>query len=182
MNRYIADFHIHSKYSGATSKRMDLDNLLLHSKIKGIDILGTGDANHPNYLNEIKNTLIPFEDGVFIHKDDKSKNKTYFILSSEISTIYKKEDKTRKIHHLIIYSNIESLENINDIISKYGDLEKDGRPILNLDSVELIEIIKEQDKDALFIPAHVWTPWYGALGDKSGFNSLKEVYEDKFSF
>jgi len=173
---FIADFHIHSKYSRATSPSGDLKHLAEWAKIKGIQIIGTGDFTHPQWLKEIKKELEPAEEGLF-----KIKNKDEairFILTSEISCIYSKGGKVRKVHILIFAPSIEAVEKINKKLSTIGNLKSDGRPILGLDVKELLKIVLEADKNCLFVPAHILTPWFSIFGSKSGFDSLEECFED----
>ena len=173
---FIADFHIHSKYSRATSSKTDLIQLAKGAEIKGIDVLGTGDFTHPEWLKEIKQELEPAEQGLFKLKNNKSK--TRFILTSEISCIYSKAGKVRKIHIVILSPKIETVEKINKKLSEIGNLKSDGRPILGLDAKELLKIVLEIDDKCLFVPAHIWTPWFSVFGSKSGFDSLKDCFED----
>lgn len=187
--RFYADLHIHSKYSRATSKDCDLENLAYWGRKKGISVIGTGDFTHPAWIGEIKDKLVPAEPGLFRLRDDIDKavaarlpascrNDTRFMLSVEISTIYKKGDKTRKIHHLIYTPTIEQAETINRQLEKIGNIRSDGRPILGLDSRHLLEIVLNAGEDCYLVPAHIWTPWFAVLGSKSGFDSVAECYGD----
>lgn len=173
---FIADFHIHSKYSRATSSKTDLIQLAKGAEVKGVDVLGTGDFTHPEWLKEIKQELEPAEQGLFKLKNNKSK--TRFILTSEISCIYFKAGKVRKIHIVILSPKIETVEKINKKLSEIGNLKSDGRPILGLDAKELLKIVLEIDDKCLFVPAHIWTPWFSVFGSKSGFDSLKDCFEE----
>lgn len=174
--RFIADFHIHSKYSRATSKNADLENFSEAAKRKGITVLGTGDFTHPEWFMEIKNKLEPSEDGLFRLK--KSKTETRFILSAEISCIYNKKGSTRKIHIVLIVPSIEVAEKINIHLGWIGNLKSDGRPILGLDAKELLKIVLDASPESLVIPAHAWTPWFSIFGSKSGFDSIEECFEE----
>ena len=187
--RFYADLHIHSKYSRATSKDCDLENLAYWGRKKGISVIGTGDFTHPAWIGEIKDKLVPAEPGLFRLRDDIDKavtarlpascrGDTRFMLSVEISTIYKKGDKTRKIHHLIYAPTIEQAETINRQLEKIGNIRSDGRPILGLDSRHLLEIVLNAGEDCYLVPAHIWTPWFAVLGSKSGFDSVTECYGD----
>ncbi|MFC1765143.1 UvrD-helicase domain-containing protein [Planctomycetota bacterium] len=183
---FFADLHIHSKYSIATSKHLDPEHLDLWARIKGIDVVGTGDFTHPKWTDELKDKLEPAEPGFFQLKSDirmiddipaASIDKPIrFVLSAEISTIYKRGDKTRKVHHVILTPDFETVEKIQYQLNKIGNITSDGRPILGLDSRDLLEIALEANPDILFIPAHIWTPWFSALGDKSGFDSIEDCY------
>jgi len=184
--KIIADFHIHSKYSRATSSKMDLEHIYLYAKRKGINIVGTGDFTHPQWLKEIQEKLIPAEDGLYRLKPDlldnlkdlvfDKKDNLRFIISGEISNIYTKNGKTRRLHNLILLPSIESAEKINHLLSLQGNLKSDGRPILGMDSLELLKIVYETEKNAMFIPAHIWTPWFSLFGSMSGFDSLEEAF------
>ncbi len=187
--RFYADLHIHSKYSRATSKDCDLEHLSLWGRKKGITVIGTGDFTHPAWFSEIKEKLVPAEPGLFRLRDDIDKEVmgklpgschgvTRFMLSVEISTIYKKGDKTRKIHHLIYAPTLAQAEFINRKLDRIGNIKSDGRPILGLDSRHLLEIVLEAGEDCYLVPAHIWTPWFAVLGSKSGFDSISECYGD----
>jgi len=173
---FIGDFHIHSKYSRATSRLMDLLNLDRWAQIKGITVLGTGDFTHPDWIRELKSQLSPAEQGLFRLK--KHDSPTRFMLTSEISCIYSKKGKVRKNHLIIFSPSFESVEKINNKLDKIGNIESDGRPILGLDSKELIKIILEINENCFIVPAHAWTPWFSVFGSKSGFDSLEECFED----
>jgi uncharacterized protein (TIGR00375 family) len=174
--KLIADFHIHSKYSRATSPSTDLENLDKWAKIKGVNVLGTGDFTHPLWFKEIKEKLESAEPGLFKLRNLSSP--TRFILTSEISCIYSKNKKVRKVHIIVFAPSFEAVEKINIKLGQIGNLKSDGRPILGLDVKELTKIILDADKDCLVIPAHAWTPWFSVFGSKSGFDSLEECFED----
>jgi len=173
---FIADFHLHSKYSRATSQQMDLENLDKWAKIKGILVLGTGDFTHPLWLKEIKEKLDLGESGLFKLKNSPSQ--TRFILTTEVSCVYFKKGKQRKIHLIIFSPSIEVCEKINNYLKLYGSLESDGRPTLNLDAKELLKIVLNISEDCLVVPAHIWTPWFSLFGSKSGFDSIEECFEE----
>ncbi|MCD4805247.1 MAG: UvrD-helicase domain-containing protein [Desulfobacterales bacterium] len=187
--KFITDLHVHSKFSRATSKNMDLENLYISAQLKGITVVGTGDFTHNGWFSEIKEKLQPAEEGLFKLKDELSqkcdekvplscRNKVRFLLTSEISNIYKKNNKTRKNHNLIFMPDLDSVYNLNLKLDKIGNIKSDGRPILGLDARDLLEIVLETSESALFIPAHIWTPWFSLFGSKSGFDSIKECFED----
>ena len=178
--KYICDFHIHSKYSRATSKDTDVDNLTKWAKIKGVNILGSGDFTHPLWLKELKEKLEPAENGLFKPKAQTpdSKNDLRFILTTEISSIYSKAGKVRKIHNIIFAPSFEVVEKINTHLGWIGNLKSDGRPILGLDSKELAKIVLNISSDCLIIPAHAWTPWFSIFGSNSGFDSIEECFEE----
>ena len=174
--KFIADFHIHSKYSRATSKDFDLEKISQWAKIKGIKVVGTGDFTHPVWFSELKEKLEPAAPGLFkLKKDD---NGTFFILTSEISCIYAKNNKVRKIHVVIFAPSLEVVEEINKKLNAIGNLKSDGRPILGLDAKELLRIIMGVSQDCLFVPAHCLTPWFSIFGSKSGFDSVEECFEE----
>lgn len=182
--QFYADLHIHSKYSRATSKNCNLEELALWAQKKGLSVISTGDFTHPAWFEEIKEKLVPAGNGVFRLRADierhilKPQNPVYFLLSVEISTIYKKGDKTRKVHHVVFSPDMESAQNFREKLSAIGNIKSDGRPILGLDSRNLLETVLESGEGSYIIPAHIWTPWFSVLGSKSGFNSIEECYED----
>jgi uncharacterized protein (TIGR00375 family) len=159
---------------------MDLVNLDRWAKIKGIQVLGTGDFTHPKWFEDIKKELEPAEPGLFKLKegDGYPSGLTRFILTSEISCIYSKGGKVRKIHIIVFAPSIETVEKINKKLGEIGNLKADGRPILGLDAKELAKIVLDADENCLVIPAHAWTPWFSVFGSKSGFNSLEECFEE----
>ena len=181
---FYADLHIHSKYSRATSKNCNLEELAIWAQKKGLSVISTGDFTHPAWFEEIKEKLIPAGNGVFRLRPDieknilKSNSPVYFILSVEISTIYKKGDKTRKVHHVVFSPDIDSAQNFRQKLAAIGNINSDGRPILGLDSRNLLETVLESGEGSYIIPAHIWTPWFSVLGSKSGFDSIDECYED----
>jgi DNA helicase-2/ATP-dependent DNA helicase PcrA len=181
---FYADMHIHSKYSRATSKNCNLEELAIWAQKKGLSVISTGDFTHPAWFNEIKEKLVSAEHGVFKLKDDiekqilKNNYKLRFLLSVEISTIYKKGEKTRKVHHVVFVPDFKRAENFRQKLSTVGNIVSDGRPILGLDSRDLLEIALESGEGLYIVPAHIWTPWFSVLGSKSGFDSIKDCYED----
>jgi len=171
---FIADLHLHSKYSRATSPRMDLETLSEWAEKKGIKVLGTGDFTHPFWLKGIKEKLEPAESGLFRIKGEE----TRFLLSSEISCIYSKRGSVRKIHIVILSPSIEITEKINSYLQGIGNLSADGRPILGLDVKELAKAVSNISEECLLVPAHVMTPWFSLFGSKSGFDSIEECFEE----
>ena len=169
----IADFHLHSKFSGATSTAMNLENLTHGAKIKGLNLLGTGDFTHPLWLKELKTKLKIDDEGVFNYDGIN------FILTTELTTIFEFENKIRKIHHLIHAPSFEVVDQINEALSRFGDLKIDGRPTLNISAPELVEILIEIYDKMIITPAHAWTPWFSIFGSKFGFNTVEECYQDK---
>lgn len=181
---FYADLHIHSKYSRATSKSCNLEEMAQWAQKKGLGVISTGDFTHPAWFSEIKEKLIPDGNGAYKLKPEIEKQvlisgkPVRFILSVEISTIYKKGDKTRKVHHVVFAPDIETADNFRKKLDAIGNINSDGRPILGLDSRNLLEIALDSGKDTFIIPAHIWTPWFSVLGSKSGFDSIEECYED----
>ncbi len=187
--KIIADVHIHSHYSRATSRNLTIPELALWAQRKGVHIVGTGDIAHPGWLQELKEHLQPAEDGLFRLKPDVEREvarrvppacrgTVRFILAGEISTIYKKNGRTRKIHHVVFAPDFAVVEALQERLEKIGNIRSDGRPILGLDSRDLLEILLEVDPRNVLIPAHIWTPWFALLGSKSGFDSVEECFED----
>ena len=186
---FIADLHIHSHLSRATAKNLDLEHLNLWAQLKGIMVVGTGDFTHPQWFSELSQKLDPAEDGLFDLKAEHAaqtadmvptscRGPVRFILSGEISSIYKKDGKTRKVHNVVFVPELALAEKLNQRLSRIGNIASDGRPILGLDSKRLLEIALEISEDAFLIPAHIWTPWFSVLGSKSGFDSLEECFEE----
>ena len=184
--RFIADLHIHSKYSRATSRDMSPEGIGKWAQLKGITVIATGDFTHPQWLKELDEKLDPVGNGLFTLKreyrtDDvpeSCKADVYFILSAEISCIYGKNGKTRKVHSVILSPDIAAAARLNLALSKIGNLNADGRPILGLDAKELLKITLDASPEALFIPAHAWTPHFSVFGAASGFDSLEECFEE----
>ncbi|HEX2954953.1 MAG TPA: endonuclease Q family protein [Bacillota bacterium] len=183
---YVADLHIHSHYSMATSKECNPEQLYRWAAIKGIGLMGTGDFTHPAWREELRTKLIPAEDGLFCLKkelipadtSDYTKEPLRFVLSGEISTIYKKNGRTRKVHHLILLPGFAEADAISRRLEEIGNIRSDGRPILGLDSQRLLEIVLDESPEAIFIPAHIWTPHFSVFGAFSGFESIEECYGD----
>ncbi len=186
---FIADLHVHSKYSIATAKTLDLEHLYLSAQRKGIRVVGTGDFTHPKWMEELQQKLIPAEPGLYrLTKDlertlnrevpDSCRQPVRFMLSAEISNIYKKNDKTRKNHNLILSPDFQAAQTFSDALDRIGNIRSDGRPILGLDARNLMEILLEISDQAMLIPAHIWTPWFSLLGSNSGFDSVEACFED----
>lgn len=187
--KFIADFHIHSRFSRATSKSLDLEHLYVSAQLKGITVIATGDITHPEWFKEICEKLEPAETGLYRLKKHIEKKcdewvpllcrgKVRFVLNTEISSIYKKKGKTRKNHNLFFFPDLVVAESFNRKVAKIGNIVSDGRPILGFDTRNLLEILLETSEQAFLVPAHIWTPWFSLLGSKSGFNSLKECFDD----
>ncbi|HOE17495.1 MAG TPA: endonuclease Q family protein [Syntrophorhabdaceae bacterium] len=184
--RFIADLHIHSSYSRATSREMVPEALWKWAQIKGVTVVGTGDFTHPAWLKELSEKTEPAGDGLLKLKKEFEANdvpsscsaNVFFMLSSEISTIYRKNGKTRKVHSIIFVPRVADALHLNLALSKIGNLNADGRPILGLDAKELLRIVLDVCPGALFVPAHAWTPHFSVFGAVSGFDSLEECFED----
>ncbi len=183
---FFADLHIHSRYSRATSTDMKLESLWKWAQLKGITVIGTGDFTHPTWLNEIKEKLEPAGNNLFTLKEKLQTNDipascrsdVYFMLTAEISSIYSKKGKTRKIHNLIFAPDLSIAASINTFLARIGNLSSDGRPILGLDAKNLLKIVLDASPDALLVPAHAWTPHFSVFGSESGFDSLSECFEE----
>ena len=187
---HVVDLHTHSHYSRATSKNSTLEGLYYWGKLKGIHLIGTGDFTHPEWFAEIREKLEPAEPGLFRLKAELADpidaslppsvrdRLIRFVPTVEIATIYKKGDRVRKLHQLIIMPGFKGVSELNARLERIGNLKADGRPILGLDSKELLRHALESDLTSLYIPAHIWTPWFGMFGSKSGFDSIQEAYEE----
>jgi len=172
--RIIADLHIHSKYSRATSNQLNIGNLEKYARLKGLSLLGTGDFTHPIWIKELKSELT--EDGTGILKTKTGFN---FVLQTEISLMYKQDEKSRKIHNIVLAKNFDVVEQITEQLKKIGRIDYDGRPIFGIKCPDFVEMMKEIDKDIEIIPAHVWTPWFGLFGSKSGFDSVEQCFKEQ---
>lgn len=183
---FIADFHIHSSYSRATSRECVPEMLDLWARRKGLHLIGTGDFTHPAWREELKEKLAPAEEGLYVLREDFRRAETAggmdfkprFIISGEISSIYKKNGKVRKVHSLILLPSLEAAETLSHRLELIGNLHSDGRPILGLDCKDLLEITLQAAPDAIFIPAHIWTPHFSLFGAYSGFDDIRECFED----
>src|SRR6056297_3163842 len=185
---FIADLHIHSHFSMATSKQLRPEYLDYWARNKGIKVVGTGDFSHPGWLREMKEKLEPAEPGLFKVKEafkldnpveETSKNAVRFLLTAEISNIYKKNGQVRKIHSVLLAPDFETVEKIQQKLSSMNfNITSDGRPILGLDVRDLLEITLETNENNFFIPAHIWTPWFSVFGSKSGFDAMEECFGD----
>ena len=192
--RYIADIHIHSKFSRATARDMTLDTLAHWAKIKGIQLLATADFTHPEWFFLMRDKLEPSGNGFFRMKNIQrpeneqlqsihvSPDDMSFILSTEISFIYSKKGKVRKVHLLVLAPDFESVETINGNLTGIGNLGSDGRPILGMDAKEFVKIIAKHCPQCVVIPAHIWTPWFSLFGANSGFDSIEECFEEMTPF
>lgn len=192
--RYIADFHIHSKYSRACSKYLELESIAAWAQIKGITVVSCGDFTHPRWFSDIEKKLVESAQGLFSLSPEYAREianiqqkagisytnspSPLFILTTEISCIYSKGGKVRRIHVLIFAPSLEVARAINIKLSSLGKLASDGRPILGLDAKELLKIVTDISPDCFLVPAHIWTPWFALFGSKSGFDSIEECFEE----
>ena len=187
--KFVADLHIHSKFSRATAKNADLENLYMAAQRKGITLIGTGDFTHPGWFSELREKLVPAEPGLFRLEDHAAaacddrvpsacRRPVRFMLTAEISNIYKKDGRTRKNHNLIFVPDLDTARIFNEKLAKIGNIQSDGRPILGLDARNLLEIVLETEPRSFLVPAHIWTPWFSLLGSKSGFDTIEECFED----
>jgi DNA helicase II / ATP-dependent DNA helicase PcrA len=187
----VADFHVHSRYSIATGQTADLEHLDLWGRYKGVAVVGTGDCTHPEWLRELTAKLTPADEGVYHLKEELSLPLTLsgpaweetppvrFVVTGEVSAIYRKGGRVRKVHLLLILPSLEAAARLSQRLGRLGNVASDGRPILGLDAKYLVELTLEADAEALVIPAHIWTPWFSVLGAKSGFDTLEECFEDQ---
>ncbi|MBI5159505.1 DNA helicase UvrD [Candidatus Micrarchaeota archaeon] len=172
--RFIADLHLHSKYSRATSPRMDLNGIAEAAKLKGVQLMGSADFTHPEWFAELKAKLKESErEGFYEH------NGVQFMLSAEVCNIFSVNKKVKKIHNLLFAPSLEVAVQVNEELAKRGNLSADGRPIFGMRASELVEITRGVSKDCEVVPAHAWTPWFGVFGANSGFDSLEECFEDQ---
>jgi uncharacterized protein (TIGR00375 family) len=175
--RIIADLHIHGRYSRATSEQMSIPEIARFAKIKGLNLVGTGDFTHPDWLKEIKETLVPEQEtGLF--KLSKMDSAVRFMLQTEVCTIFDYKGKSRKVHHVILTPSLETAVQINERLQSFGNLTSDGRPILNTTAPQLVEEVMEVSSDNMVFPAHAWTPWFSIFGAFSGFDNVEDCYQD----
>jgi len=171
--QFIADFHIHSKYSRATSRDMDIKHLAEWAKLKGITLMGTGDFTHHLWLEELKHNLEDLGNGLFKYKD------IYFILTTEISSIYSKKGRTYRIHNMLLSPSFKTTDKINEVLARRGNLASDGRPILGVDAADLARMVFDIDENCMLVPGHIWTPWFSLFGSMSGFDRIQDCFEEQ---
>ncbi len=169
-DRVVADFHLHSRYSRATSSALDLDLLSRWAQYKGITVLGTGDCTHPLWLSELKQKLKPTPAGLYQYQG------VHFLLTAEVNTHFVSGGKSKRIHLLLFVPSLEAAESVNRALGRYGDLTSDGRPTLNLSARDLVKLVLDVSPEILIVPAHVWTPWFSLFGANSGFDSVEECF------
>ena len=176
--RVIADLHIHSRFSRATSERMNLEEIASYAKIKGLSLVGTGDFTHPRWLHEIQETLAKDADTGLYRVAKTPESSMRFMLTTEVCTIFDWQGQSKKVHHVILAPNMEVINQINGNLEEYGDLASDGRPILNMTATQLVENVMEISNENMVFPAHAWTPWFSIFGAFSGFDNIEDCYED----
>jgi len=176
--RVIADLHIHGRYSRATSQSMRIEEIARFAKIKGLNLVGTGDFTHPKWLKELQETLIyDVESGLYKLANDPD-FPVSFMITTEVSTVFTFEGEIKKIHHVILTPSIETAVQINERLSRYGDLSADGRPTLGMSAPQLVEEVMEVSNENMVFPAHAWTPWFSIFGAFSGFDNVEDCYQD----
>lgn len=176
--RIIADLHIHGPYSRATSERMCIEEIARYAKIKGLNIIGTGDFTHPRWFEELNHNLIWDPETSLYKPTVDTASTVHFMTTTEVNTTFPHKNETKKVHHVILTPNLDTARQINDRLSKYGNLHIDGRPTLNVDPPTLVEDIMEISSQNMIFPAHAWTPWFSIFGAFSGFDSVEECYGD----
>ena len=175
--RVIADLHIHGRFSRATSEQMSIPEIGKFAKIKGLNLVGTGDFTHPDWLKEIKQNLTPEQDSM-LFKLTGVDSPIRFMLTTEVCTIFNHKGESKKIHHVILTSSLETAAQINERLQSFGSLSSDGRPILNVSAPQLVEEVMSVSSDNMIFPAHAWTPWFSIFGAFSGFDTVEECYQD----
>jgi len=168
----ILDLHLHSHFSIATSKKMTVKNISYFAKLKGITIIGTGDVLFAPWKQELESNFENEENGFYLFDELR------FILTTEINLIFEKSNRLRKIHLILTFPSFKSVEKSRNLLKKYGNLEVSSRPNIFINCVELVSILKDIDFDIQIVPAHIWTPWFGILGSKSGFDTIEECFEE----
>lgn len=176
--RVIADLHIHSRFSRATSKRINIDEITRFAKIKGLNLMGTGDFTHPIWLKELRKDLTLVEDSGVYKPAKNPRSPIHFMVTTEVSTVFIFQGKVKKIHHVILTPSLETAAQINDRLARYSDLTVDGRPTLKMSAAQLVEEVMSVSCGNVVFPAHVWTPWFSLFGAFSGFNHVEDCYQD----
>ena len=176
-NTLVGDFHIHGKYARATSKDLTIPMLSKYAKVKGVDVLGTGDFQHPEWNKHLKSELTETDAGIYVSKEGQR-----FLLSSEISFAYTQGGKGRRIHLVVLAPSLPVVDQIAEALLKKGRLDYDGRPIFGMSCIEFVDLMRSISTEIEIIPAHAWTPWFGVFGSKSGFDSLQECFQEKTKY
>lgn len=173
MPEFVADFHLHSKYSRATSSALDADELAKWAKIKGVGLMGTGDCTHPLWLQELKDQLQPTTHGLFTYQG------VSFMLTTEVNTLFYKHGRAKNVHQVLMLPSFESCDRINEELAHFGDLAADGRPLLQMEAWRLADVVLGLEPRALIVPAHAWTPHFAIFGSNSGFDSVEDCFEHR---
>ena len=176
--RVIADLHLHSKYSRATSQRMNVEEIARFAEAKGLTVVGTGDFTHPEWMAELKTHLTEDDDKGLYTVKSRPESPIRFMVTGEVSTVFEWEGRTKKIHHVLLVPSLEVAEQVSERLERFGDLEADGRPTLSMTAAELVEEVLEVDGWNEVIPAHAWTPWFSVFGAFSGFDRMEDCYQD----
>jgi uncharacterized protein (TIGR00375 family) len=176
--KVIADLHIHSRYSRATSQQMSIEEIARFAQIKGLNLVGTGDFTHPKWLKEIQETLLPEPDTGVYKVASKPTSPVRFMLTTEVCTIFDFGNESKKVHHVVLAPSIDVAVQIDDVLKRYGDLGADGRPVLNMTAPLLVEEVMQTSSENMVFPAHAWTPWFSVFGAFSGFDSIEDCYQD----
>ncbi len=176
--RVIGDLHIHSRFSRATSQKMNIDEIARFARVKGLNLVGTGDFTHPKWLEELKRDLVEAREINLCKPAKDPASPVHFMISGEVSTIFTFKDRVKKIHHVILVPSIETAVQINERLATYGNLSIDGRPMLDMTAPQLVEEVMQISSENVVIPAHVWTPWFSLFGAFSGFNCIEACYQD----
>jgi len=176
--RCIADLHIHSRFSRATSEKMNISEITRFARIKGLSLVGTGDFTHPKWLHELKQELVEIPEASFYKPAKELRPTVHFMITGEVATIFTFEGDVKKIHHLILTPSLETAIQINDRLTRYGNLTSDGRPTLDMPAPQLVEEIMQISTENVVIPSHAWTPWFSLYGAFSGFDRIEDCYQD----
>ena len=176
--KIIADLHIHSRFSRASSERMNIEEIARFACVKGLNLVGTGDFTHPKWLMELRQTLVQDSDSGLYSIVTNQSSKIRFMLTSEVCTIFNANNESKKVHHVILAPNLEAVVQINDALGRFGDLGADGRPLLNITAEQLVEEVMQISAENMVFPAHAWTPWFSVFGAFSGFDSIEDCYGD----
>ncbi|HML02212.1 MAG TPA: endonuclease Q family protein, partial [Candidatus Bathyarchaeia archaeon] len=176
--RVIADLHMHSRFSRATSAKMNVKEIARFARIKGLDVVGTGDFTHPRWFKELTQDLAKIE-GTGLYKTvNEPESPMHFMITNEVSTIFTFRGEAKKVHHVILTPSLETAAQINDRLTRYGDLAIDGRPMLNMTAPQLVEEVMQVSSENMVFPAHAWTPWFSVFGAFSGFDRMEDCYQD----
>jgi len=176
--KIIADLHIHSRFSRATSERMDIEEIARFAQMKGLNLVGTGDFTHPKWLEELGRKLTKTAEEGLYGPAENPRSPVRFMVSGEVSTFFKVNGDLKKVHHVVLTPSLETATQISDRLGRYGDLSSDGRPLLNMTAAHLVDEIIEVSPDNMVIPAHAWTPWFSIFGAFSGFDRVEDCYQD----